>query len=57
MDRGAWQTAVREVTGSHVSHTHTHTHTHTRTHIANELFALEALSQNLLIGKPNLRQL
>ena len=53
MDRGAWQTAVREVTGSHVSHTHTHT----RTHIANELFALEALSQNLLIGKPNLRQL
>ena len=41
--------------GSHVSHTHTHTHTHT--HVANELFAFKALSQNLRIGKPNLRQL
>ena len=38
---------------SHMSHTHTHTHMH----IANKLFALEDLSQNLLIGKPNLRQL
>ena len=26
-------------------------------HIANKLFALKDLSQNLLIGKPNLRQL
>ena len=48
---------------SHMSHTHTHTHTHTHIHIqthkhiANKLFALEDLSQNLLIGKPNLRQL
>ena len=54
MDRGAWQTAVHEFTMvTYVTHTHTHTHMH----IANKLFALEDLSQNLLIGKPNLRQL
>ena len=60
MDRGAWQTAVHEFTMvTYVTHTHTHTHIHIHTHmhIANKLFALEDLSQNLLIGKPNLRQL